>query len=192
MRDKLLRLLSHDGFISGEQLAETLGVSRTAIWKQINSLRLLGYEIKSVKNKGYQLLSRPDIPIPAEVMDGLDTKVVGREIVYFKTVSSTNVYARKLVEDGVDEGTVVVADVQVNGRGRKKRTWSSPEGGLWFSIILSPNIPPQRGMMLTMTASTSVVQGIQEVTGLTSEIKWPNDVLLNDRKFCVVLMLLNA
>ena len=132
--------------------------------------RLLGYKVKSVKN----------------------TKVVGREIVYFKTVSSTNVYARKLVEDGVDEGTVVVADVQMNGRGRKKRTWFSPEGGLWFSVILSPNIPPQHGMMLTMAASVSVVQGIQEVTGLTSEIKWPNDVLINGRKVCGVLTELDA
>lgn len=192
MRDKLLCLLGDDGFVSGERLANDLRVSRTAVWKQIESLRKLGYEIESVKNKGYRLVSRPDVPIPEEIISGLDTQIVGRGVVYFKTLSSTNVYARKLVDDGVAEGTVVVADVQHRGRGRKDRTWFSPEDGLWFSVILSPGIPPQRGMMLTMVASVSVVQAMRDVTGLSPVIKWPNDVLIDGKKVCGVLTELDA
>lgn len=192
MRDKLLRLLRDDGFISGEQLAKNLVVSRTAVWKQINTLRGLGYEIESVKNKGYRLISRPDTPISEEVTVGLDTKVVGRELYYFKTISSTNLFAKQLIKEGVKEGAVVVADIQVSGRGRKKRMWFSPEGGLWFSLILFPAIPPHRGMMLTMAASVSVVHAIREITGLSPEIKWPNDILIKGRKVCGVLTELDA
>ncbi|EMR73557.1 birA, biotin-(acetyl-CoA-carboxylase) ligase [Thermoplasmatales archaeon SCGC AB-539-N05] len=192
MRERLLSLLSDGVFVSGEMLAEYLGVSRTAVWRQINSLRGLGYGIDSVKNKGYRLVSRPDIPFPEEILSGLDTGVIGRRLYYFKTLSSTNLFARKLVDNGVEEGAVVVADVQTHGRGRLGRQWFSPDGGLWFSIILYLNIPPHKSMMLTMAASVSVVQGIKKVSGLDSRIKWPNDVLIRGRKICGILTEINA
>lgn len=192
MRDKLLHLLSDGYFISGERLAGHLRVSRTAVWKQIAALKNLGYDIESVKNKGYRLISRPDAPIAEEVTYELNTRVIGRELKYFNELPSTNLYAKQLVKSKVLEGTVVVAEVQTKGRGRKERTWFSPEGGLWFSVILFPNIPPQRGMILTMAASISIVQGIREVTGLNPAIKWPNDVLINGRKVCGVLTELDA
>jgi BirA family biotin operon repressor/biotin-[acetyl-CoA-carboxylase] ligase len=138
------------------------------------------------------LISRPDILIAEEVTQGLNTKVIGRELYYFKTIDSTNIFAKKLVKGGIEEGVVVVADVQLGGRGRKNRTWSSQKGGLWFSIILFPNIPPQRGMLVTMVSSVAVVHGIEETTGLTPEIKWPNDLLLNGRKVCGILTELEA
>ncbi|MEA3457647.1 MAG: biotin--[acetyl-CoA-carboxylase] ligase [Candidatus Thermoplasmatota archaeon] len=192
MRDKILYLLSGGDFVSGEKLAEHLDVSRTAIWKQIKNLKELGYEIETIKNKGYRLVSRPDIPIAEEITSGLDTKIVGKEVHYFKSLSSTNLYAKKLVEDGATEGTIVVADIQTSGRGRKDRKWSSPKGGLWFSVILYPHIPPHHGMLVTMLSSVSIAQGIREVTGLSSVIKWPNDLLLNGKKVCGVLTELDA
>ncbi len=187
MRVEILRLLGDGGFVSGEYIAKHLGVSRTAVWKQIKSLQNLGYEIESVKNKGYRLVSRPDIPIAEEVTLGLDTQVIGKDIYYFKSLSSTNMFAKKLVKDGVEEGAIVVSDIQLSGRGRKSRNWFSPEGGLWFSVVLYPHIPPERGMLITMAGSIAVVQGIKETTDLCPVIKWPNDLLINGKKVCGIL-----
>ena len=192
MKNKLLSLLNNGSLISGELLAEQLKVSRTAVWKQINSLRDLGYEIESIKNKGYRLKSRPDIPIPEEITIDLNTKIIGREVYYFKEISSTNLYAKQLVEKHITEGTVVVADIQTKGRGRKNRSWFSPYGGLWFSVVLYPQIPPERGMLVTMTASVAAAQAIKEITSLEPVIKWPNDLLLNGKKICGILSELNA
>jgi BirA family biotin operon repressor/biotin-[acetyl-CoA-carboxylase] ligase len=191
MKDKLLSLLSND-FISGERLARNLGVSRTAVWKQISSLKKSGYEIESIKNKGYRLISRPDTPFSEEVISGLSTDVVGREVHYFDKISSTNYFAKQLANKGAQDGTMVVADVQTKGRGRKDRAWSSPFGGLWFSVILYPRIPPERGMLVTMTVSVAVAQAIEEITGLRPVIKWPNDLLLKGKKVCGILTELDA
>jgi BirA family biotin operon repressor/biotin-[acetyl-CoA-carboxylase] ligase len=192
MKLKVLELLSENTFVSGEIIAQKLNVSRTAIWKQIQVLRDLGYDIKSIKNKGYQLISKPDIPIEEEVTRNLKTKIIGKKIHYFKAINSTNLYAKKLLEKDVEEGTMIIADVQTQGRGRKKRTWSSPIGGLWFSVILYPNIPPQNAMLVTMAGSIAVAQGINEVTGLKPVIKWPNDLLLNNKKVCGIFTELDA
>jgi len=192
MREKILEILEPGGFVSGEVLAEKLNVSRTSIWKQIRVLRNFGYEIESVKNKGYHLVSRPDIPIFEEVSKDLNTNIIGREIRYFKTIDSTNIFAKKLINDRVQEGFVVVADIQEKGRGRKDRSWSSPSGGLWFSVVLYPNIPSQSAMLITMAFSVSIVQAIENVTGLNSGIKWPNDLLIDNKKVCGVLTELDA
>jgi len=192
VRVEILRLLGDAGFVSGEYIAEHLGVSRAAVWKQIKSLRNTGYEIESVKNKGYRLVSRPDIPIAEEVTLGLDTQTIGKDIYYFKSLPSTNMFAKKLVKDGVEEGAIVVSDIQLSGRGRKSRNWFSPEGGLWFSVVLYPHIPPERGMLLTMASSVAIVQGIKDATGLHPVIKWPNDLLINGKKVCGILTELDA
>jgi len=191
MKNKLLSLLGNS-FVSGERLAKDLGVTRTAVWKQISSLKKSGYEIESTKNKGYRLISRPDIPFSQEVTADLSTKIVGKDIHYFKEISSTNYFAKQLASKGAREGTIVVADVQTEGRGRKDRTWSSPSGGLWFSVILYPNIPPERGMLVTMTTSVAVTQAIEEITNLKPVIKWPNDLLINGKKVCGILTELDA
>ena len=192
MRDKILNLLNGGDFVSGEKLAENLNVSRTSIWKQIKTLKELGYKIESIKNKGYKLISRPTSPVAEEVTFGLDTKIIGKEVHYFKSLPSTNVFCKKLIKDGSPEGTVVIADVQTSGRGRKDRRWLSPRGGLWFSVVLYPHIPPHHGMLVTMTSSVSIVQGINDVTGLSPMIKWPNDLLLNGKKVCGILTELDA
>lgn len=141
------------------------------------------------------LVSRPDIPIYEEVTQSVDTIIIGKKIIYFKEINSTNLYAKKILKEkkeDIEEGTIVISDIQKSGRGRKNRSWSSPMGGLWFSIILYPNIPPQNMMLITMASSISVAQGIFQVTGLKPEIKWPNDILINKKKVCGILTELDA
>ena len=192
MNDKIIVLLKTGEFVSGEIIAEKLGISRTAVWKQIKSLKDIGYEIESVKNKGYRLILRPDIPLPQEIKSGLETKIIGKDVVYFNKINSTNIYCKNLAKENAADGTVVVADIQEKGRGRKSRAWSSPEGGLWFSVLLKPDIPPQNAMILTMAASISLVEAIKETTGLKPVIKWPNDLLINGKKICGILTELDA
>jgi BirA family transcriptional regulator, biotin operon repressor / biotin---[acetyl-CoA-carboxylase] ligase len=192
MKEEVLSLLEKSDIISGETLAEALGVSRAAVWKQIEALRRLGYEIDSIRNKGYRLLSKPDIPYSLEVVRDLNTKIVGRELYYFKKLSSTNLFARGLIDKKAKDGSVVVADMQTRGRGRKDRVWFSPTGGLWFSVILYPDIPPRKSMMLTMAASLAVVDGIIKITGIVPRIKWPNDVLIKGKKVCGILTEIDA
>jgi BirA family biotin operon repressor/biotin-[acetyl-CoA-carboxylase] ligase len=192
MKTTLLSLLDQNHFISGEKLAKQLGISRTAVWKQIQNLQKIGYEIESVKNKGYKLISRPDIPLSEEISTGLETKIIGKTIHFFQKIPSTNLYAKELIKNKAEEGTIVISDIQTEGRGRKNRLWSSPEGGLWFSTIMYPDIPPHYGMLLTMASSVAVAKGIEEITGIKPEIKWPNDLLIDGRKVCGILTELDA
>lgn len=192
MRIKILSLLKKDSFVSGEKLAKKLDVSRTAIWKQIKILQSLGYNIESVKNKGYMLVSRPDTPFPEEISNNLRINIVGRKIFYFEDLESTNITAKEKIKKKAIDGTVIVADVQRGGKGRKDRKWYSPNGGLWFSVIFYPKIPPQNGMLLTMAGSISVAKAIEELTGLKPLIKWPNDILLGGKKICGILTELDA
>ena len=122
----------------------------------------------------------------------LDTKIIGRKIYHFDTIDSTNIFAKILIKKGAEEGTVVVADIQSSGRGRKDRTWSSPKGGLWFSIVLYPIISPKGGMIVTMATSVAVAKGIEEITGIKPVIKWPNDLLINGKKVCGIFTELDA
>ena len=122
-----------------------------------------------------------------EIRKGLDTRIIGRKIIHFKEINSTNKFLKNLDKNKNDEGLVVVSDIQLSGRGRKDRKWSSPKGGLWFSILLYPNIPPNNGFIVTMASSIAIVKAIKDLTGLNSEIKWPNDILLKNKKVCGIL-----
>ncbi|RLF35042.1 MAG: biotin--[acetyl-CoA-carboxylase] ligase [Thermoplasmata archaeon] len=192
MKEKILQLLNENNYTSGEQIAKQLRLSRTAVWKQIQNLKKNGYKIEAVKNRGYKLISKPDTPFPEEIKYDLQTKIIGKKIIYLNIVDSTNSYAKKLIRKNIDEGTVVIAEVQTKGRGRKNRKWFSPEGGLWFSIILYPNIPPYHSMLVTMTVSTSIAYAVKKTIGVKPVIKWPNDLLINNKKVCGVLTELDA
>jgi BirA family biotin operon repressor/biotin-[acetyl-CoA-carboxylase] ligase len=117
----------------------------------------------------------------------INTKIIGKKIFHFKTIDSTNQYARILLKENIDDGSVVIADTQTGGRGRKNRKWSSPIGGLWFSVILYPHVSSKKGMTVTMAASISVADAINKLYGLNTEIKWPNDILINGKKVCGIL-----
>jgi len=117
----------------------------------------------------------------------INTKIIGKKIYHFKTIDSTNLYAKKLIKDNIEEGTVIISDIQKKGRGRKKRLWSSPVGGLWFSIILYPKISSDRSMFIIMACSISIADAIVKITGLKPRVKWPNDILIKEKKICGIL-----
>jgi BirA family biotin operon repressor/biotin-[acetyl-CoA-carboxylase] ligase len=190
VKDIILKKLKQNSleFVSGEALSIELNVSRTAIWKYINDLRKEGYVIESSPRVGYKLVSSPDIIVPSEITDYLNTELIGREILYVKEIDSTNNYAKRIAHEGCKDGTVIIAEKQTSGRGRLGRTWESYEGkGIWMSIILKPDIPPQAIQLITLAASVSVVNAIKNVTGIDTGIKWPNDIILEGRKLCGIL-----
>ncbi len=192
MRKEILEILDKNDFVSGQKLAKKFDVSRTAVWKQIENLRKIGYEIESVKNKGYRLVSKPDRFIPEEISQGLNTNIIGKKILHFNSIDSTNLYAKKVIKKKIDEGLVIISDFQEKGKGRKNRYWHSGEGGLWFSVVLCPNISPDKAMLITMAFSISIAKVVQNFTNLKPIIKWPNDLLLNNKKFCGILTELDA
>ena len=185
---------SANGFVSGAELSQHLGVTRAAIWARIEELRSLGYDIAASPHQGYQLLGVPDVLHADDLLSLVQGgKVVGRDIRVFEETNSTNDVAEKLARDGVKEGVVVFAESQTRGRGRLGRKWiSPPRKGLWFSVLLRPDLRPQAATQLTVAAATALVRAIRDQTGLTPEIKWPNDILIKGRKVAGVLTELSA
>jgi BirA family transcriptional regulator, biotin operon repressor / biotin---[acetyl-CoA-carboxylase] ligase len=180
--------------VSGEAIGQELGISRAAVWKRIEGLRSLGYQIKSVPRRGYTLIAEPETPTP-EAVGGclssvvLDDGLFGPEkIVFYQTIESTNVHAGVLARDGAEDGTVVVADHQSKGKGRLGRVWDSPVGGnLYFSLILRPKIEPRYAAQLTLLTGLALAEAISGVGADEVEIKWPNDLLLGGRKVAGIL-----
>lgn len=188
MEKEILRRLKDGGYLSGEQLAASLGVSRTTVWKYIRSLRRKGYRIHSSSRLGYRLEEIPDLLTPEEIQPGLATRSFGRSIHYFQQVSSTQDEARRLAEGGAEEGTVVVAEAQASGRGRRDRHWFSPPGtGIYLSLILRPELQPFNIAQIPIVVGIGVCEAIFEVTGLRPRLKWPNDVLVDGKKVVGIL-----
>lgn len=189
MKGEILKLLKEtDGYVSGQELCRRFGVSRTAVWKVINQLKEEGYEIEAVRNRGYALKGAGDVLSEAELLSCLKTEWAGGRTVYFDATDSTNVQAKRLAEAHAPHGTLVVSDRQDGGKGRRGRSWASPSGvGIWMSLILRPEIAPSSASMLTLAAALAVREGIREETGLSSLIKWPNDLVLNGKKICGIL-----
>jgi BirA family biotin operon repressor/biotin-[acetyl-CoA-carboxylase] ligase len=182
------------GAVSGGELAQQLGMTRAAIWARIEDLRALGYDIEASPHEGYRLRSAPDVLHADDLISRLGkTKVIGRDIRVFHETTSTNDVVEKLASDGVKEGVVVFAESQTKGRGRLGRKWISPaRKGLWFSVLLRPNLRPQEATQLTIVAATALARAIRSETGLAPEIKWPNDILLAGRKVAGILTELSA
>ncbi|MBQ4232604.1 MAG: biotin--[Lachnospiraceae bacterium] len=194
MKEKILRLLrENDEYISGQAICESLGVSRTAVWKVIKQLKNEGYEIDSVSNKGYKLTESPDVMSEAEISSRLDTEFLGKKLYYFETIDSTNEYLKHLPEEETVHGTVCIGDHQSAGKGRLGRTWLSPRGSsIYISYLLKPDIEPANASMLTIVAALSVAKAINKVTGLDTSIKWPNDIVVNSKKVCGILTEMTA
>lgn len=179
--------------VSGGDLARALGVSRTAVWKQVQALRRLGYRIAGNPGSGYRLEQAPDLPTPEEVLPLLRTRRLGRPYRFHPVIGSTNLEARRLALSGAPEGTTVVADCQTRGRGRRGRPWLTPPGtGLAVSVVLRPELPPAGLGRLTLLTAVAVRRAIRAVTGLAPAVKWPNDLLLDGRKVCGILLELAA
>ena len=190
-KEKLLAALKKNRgrWISGEQLSRELTVSRAAVNKHIRNLRKAGYDIASATNKGYCLESGTDLLLENEIKEGLDTNSFGRnEIIIFSETDSTNTRAKDLAAQGAPEGTLVLAERQTQGRGRKGRNWLSPEAsGIYSSLILRPRIPPSEAPVITLLTAVVVAETLKSLTPLTPKIKWPNDILINGRKIAGIL-----
>ena len=190
----LSALRANDDGVSGAQLAEQLGISRAAVWARIDELRKLGYDIAASPHFGYRLVSAPDVLHADDLLARLgETKVIGRDIRVFEETTSTNDVIEKLARDGVKEGAVVFAESQTKGRGRLGRKWVSPtRKGLWFSVLLRPKLSPQETTQLTVASATALRRAIKNVTGLLTDIKWPNDLLIGGKKVVGILTEMSA
>ncbi len=190
-RDALLKHLkdSRENWISGEQISAKLNVSRAAISKQIKKLRDQGYSIKSASKKGYRLEMNPDLLLPAEIRENLKTRVFGnKDIHYFDEIDSTNTKAKELAEQGAPEGTLVIAENQTLGRGRRGRQWYSSHGkGIYATIILRPNIPPTGAPRITLMTAVAMAKALLSQVNMSIRIKWPNDILVKNKKLLGIL-----
>jgi BirA family biotin operon repressor/biotin-[acetyl-CoA-carboxylase] ligase len=188
--EEILRLLKDhpSSFLSGEEISRQMKVTRTAVWKRVKHLRALGYEIEASTRTGYHLVRSPDLLTPSEVNPLLRTKWMGRTIHHFHSVDSTNLAAYQLALQGAEEGEIVIAESQKKGRGRLGRKWfSPPRSNLYVSIILRPKIPPHEASLITLMAAVATAGAVQKFSGLQPLIKWPNDILLKDRKLAGLL-----
>lgn len=188
MKDKILSALENGGeYVSGEELSRRLGVSRTAVWKNIKALRDDGYIISSSTNKGYRLEGIPDLLNKQKICEGLKVNSVGTDLMIMKTVDSTNEEAKRKAAEGAASGLIIAAENQTEGKGRLGRSWKSSSGGLYFTLMLRPELPPADIAGITLSAGYGVCLAIREFTGLDAMIKWPNDVIIGNRKVCGIL-----
>ncbi len=177
--------------VSGEDISRELNVSRAAVWKYIEALRKDGYKIEGISNQGYLLKGSPDELLSTEIRPRLPDAYKG-EIYFHEELESTNDEARRLAQEGAPSGTLVIAKSQKGGRGRRGRAWQSPVGGIWFSVILRPDIPLLLAPRVSVFTAVIVAESISLATGLKTAIKWPNDIFTNDKKICGILIELSA
>lgn len=198
LKAEILKMLREtDGYVSGQQISGRFGVSRTAVWKVIRQLAEEGYQVEAVRNKGYRIVDSPDVMGKEELDSLMKTDWAGRNIVYYDATDSTNLRIRQMGDAGAPHGTLAVANRQTAGRGRRGRAWDSPAGSsIYMSILLRPDIPPDRAPMLTLVTALSVAEGIQESIELKSgsgvQIKWPNDIIINGKKLAGILTEMSA
>ena len=186
---RILELLRRqEGFLSGEDIGRELSITRAAVWKGIKKLREEGYEIEAVTNRGYRLTNPETMYNKRELEQGLKTKTMGQTIYFYEETDTTNNRARELALEGAPEGTLVVAEKQTAGRGRRGKVWESPLGtGIWMSLVLRPQIAPTEASVLTLLCGLATAEAIEAETGLYAGIKWPNDILINGKKAVGIL-----
>lgn len=190
VKNDLLTLLDQNRgrYISGEQIAERLCVSRTAVWKAIKSLQDYGYRISAVTNRGYSLSQDTDILSVPSISKYLDGSARDLRVSVFKSLPSTNLSAREKALQGEPEGLVILSDQQTVGRGRSDRGFFSPAGtGLYMSLLLRPKLSVGDSLLLTTAAAVAVAEAIEEVSGKKTQIKWVNDVLIDGKKVSGIL-----
>ena len=189
-REKVLTLLrEQEGYLSGEELSRELGLSRAAVWKAVEALRKDGYAIEARTGLGYRLTAAPDALTEREVRRFLGQGgILGRELHCLDTIDSTNSYAKRIAMTGAPEGTVVIANDQTAGRGRMGRQFHSPrDKGIYLSVLLRPEMEPQRLMPVTAMAGVAVCDAVEKVCGVRPGLKWPNDPVIGNRKLCGIL-----
>lgn len=183
MRELILETLRKEKHISGEEIGKRLNISRTAVWKHINELRDLGYQIESSPKTGYSFINSTNLLLADEVAFGLKTRIMGKHVLHYDAVSSTQDIAAEMARGGAAEGTLVIAEMQEKGRGRKGRSWVSlSEGGIYLSLILRPNLMPSQVVQIPLVAGVALNRAIRETAPLQPFIKWPNDIIIGKKK----------
>jgi BirA family biotin operon repressor/biotin-[acetyl-CoA-carboxylase] ligase len=172
-------------YISLEDIATEIDISKTEISDEIQSLIEEGYPIDTLKS-GYRL-NKTNIVLPYEIRSNLQTNYMGKKIYFFKEVDSTNLVAKKLANEGAAEGTIVIAGRQRRGKGSRGKKWISPSGGVWMTIILRPDVEPNKAPQLTLVTGVAVAETLIQELGLDVEIKWPNDILIDNKKVSGIL-----
>ncbi len=194
MKEKILDYLKKEHeYLSGDEIASRLGISRQGLWKHIQDLKDSGYDIVAVPHLGYRLQSSPDRLFALEVTHGLNTKFIAKKIHYFDYLASTMDLAMQLGIQLAANGTLVLAESQTKGRGRLGRSWFSPKHkGIYLSLILRPKISPSASPVLTLLAAVSICEAVKKITGLDAQIKWPNDIFIHNKKIAGILTEMNA
>lgn len=189
MKAAILKILRETGdYVSGQEICEKLGVSRTAVWKVIRQLQEEGYQVDAARSRGYRIIDGPDVMTAEEVESLLDTEWAGKPVVYYPETDSTNIRIRHLGDEGAPHGTLAVADRQTAGRGRRGRTWESPGGScIYMSILLRPDLTPEKAPMLTLVMACGVAEGIMDCADVKVQIKWPNDIIVSGKKLAGIL-----
>jgi len=190
MEDIIIKVLrAKQGFVSGQEISRTIGVSRTAIWKHIKELRNKGYEIESRSKMGYRLIKENENIDKNIISDGLSTAFIGRELIVFESIDSTNSEAKRRVISDFKNGLTIISEEQTLGRGRLGRDWISPKHkGLWMTVVFKPkSLEPKDGSKLTIIAAAAVAKAIEKTTNIKVDIKWPNDIICNGKKVCGIL-----
>lgn len=190
---KILKILNEEQeFVSGEFIANKLGITRAGVWKYISKLKNMGYEIISVNNKGYLLKDNKNLYNQFEILKNLHTDFIGKNIIFFDSIDSTNIYAKNLAYEGTKEGTVIISNTQINGKGRLEKQWiSEKDSGIYMSIILRPNIELINCNQITLITSIALCRVLKSLN-LETYIKWPNDIILNNKKISGILIELSA
>jgi len=185
----LLFLKAHKSeFLSGQDMSDILKISRVAVWKDIKKIRSLGYKIESKQNLGYRLVDSSKLLLPWEVTQNLNTEFLGKRVYYFDTIDTTQNFAMKIASKSNENGTVVISKKQTGGRGRMKRKWKSPAGGIWMSIILHPKFDVSYATLVPIATSLALCMAIEKILKIKPELKWPNDVTLKGKKVAGVLV----
>jgi BirA family biotin operon repressor/biotin-[acetyl-CoA-carboxylase] ligase len=181
--------------ISGERISNELGITRSAVWKHINELRAIGYDISSSQKEGYRLKKTSSKLLPYEVHKKLKTQFIGKKMRYLENTPSTIWVGKQICSEGdvgKMHGLVIIAEEQTGGIGRMGRAWVSPSGGIWITIVLKPDIPIDHVFMVTMAGSVAVARAIRKEFDLGALIKWPNDIFIGDKKVAGLLLELSA
>ena len=187
---KILSLLkSHKSeYLSGQDLSDVLKISRVAIWKHIKKIRSLGYKIESKQQSGYKLIDIPDLLLPWEITENLKTKFIGKRVYYFDSIDSTQNFALKIASKDNENGTVIISKKQTGGKGRMKRKWVSPVGGIWMSVIIHPDFDISNTTLVPIATSLALCKAIEKATKIKPELKWPNDITMKGKKVAGILV----
>ena len=189
----LVKVLSffqtHDSeYLSGKDLSDVLKISRVAVWKHIKKIQTLGYKIESKQKLGYRLIDNTEKLLPWEITRDLKTQLIGKRVYYFEEIDSTQNFAQNIAADKKENGTIIIAEKQTSGRGRLDRKWTSPKGGIWFSLIIHPKFDVSSSTLIPILSAVALSKSIKSVLDIETEVKWPNDITMNGKKVAGVLV----